>query len=223
VAGRGAVPLLAGEEVQVERRPAGGPLAALHRGELSRVCQGPDGRLRADADRPSALLPGSFNPLHEGHCELAAAASRLLGAPVAFELSITNADKPPLSLAEVHYRRGQFPWRAPLWLTNAPTFAAKAELFPGTTFVVGVDTAVRIVAPRFYGGSEAQMTAALERLRVLGCRFLVAGRAGPDGHFTCCEELELPPTCRDLFRGIPAEVFRRDISSTQLRTAAPPT
>ena len=51
------------------------------------------------------------------------------------------------------------------------TFAEKAQLFPGVVFVVGVDTAERIVQPRFYGDSEERMLQALEQIRQSGCRF----------------------------------------------------
>ena len=39
---------------------------------------------------------------------------------------------------EVRRRLAQCTWRAPLWLTRAPTFAEKALLFPGVVFVVGM-------------------------------------------------------------------------------------
>jgi hypothetical protein len=205
------------EEVQVECVPAAGPLAALFRGEAAAVLVESDGRLVAHAPRPAALLPGSFNPLHEAHVELAAVASRILKAPVAFELSVTNADKPPLTPAEVDYRVRQFAGRESTWLTQAPTFVAKATLFPGVTFIVGADTAARIVAPRFYQDDKALMTEALERIRGFGCRFLVGGRADENGQFATCESLGMPAEFGDLFTAIPESAFRRDVSSTQLR------
>jgi len=217
IAERMSVPLLPGEELHRESQPAGGFLDALLGGAWAAVCQEEDGRWRADAPPPQAVLPGSFNPLHEGHGELAQVAAKLLGCPVAFELSVTNADKPSLAIEEVDHRRRQFLWRAPLWLTNAPTFADKAALFPGATFVVGADTAVRIVSPRFYGGDVSKMSAALGRIRDLGCRFLVAGRVEAQGRFLGCEALALPAEWCDLFAGIPESAFRRDVSSTQLR------
>src|SRR5207253_2225903 len=83
---------------------------------------------------------------------------------------VVNADKPPLSEAEVRRRVAQLLWKAPAWLTRAPTFVEKARLFPGAVFVVGVDTAVRIVQPRFYGGSEEGMRTAMGEIRERGCR-----------------------------------------------------
>ena len=90
----------------------------------------------------------------------------------------------------------------------------------GNAFVVGADTAARIVEPRFYGGTEAGTAEALGRFRSQGCRFLVAGRARPDGAFADLSSLAIPEPWRDLFDGIPGEIFRVDLSSTELRADA---
>jgi hypothetical protein len=217
VAGRLALPLLPGEEVQVERLPATDSLSAFLRGEVPTVCVDVDGRLHPGAPPPAVLLPGAFNPMHEGHRGMRAAAARLAGGAAAYELSVTNVDKPDLSAEEVRRRAAQFTWHAPLCLTRAPTFVEKAALFPGAAFAVGADTAARIVSPRYYQDSDEQMTAALESIRRQGCRFLVAGRAGSDGRFLTLADIPTPPAHRDLFSAIPEDEFRLDLSSTQLR------
>src|SRR5439155_650556 len=123
----------------------------------------------------------SFNPLHAGHVELARIAEERLSGPVAFELAVLNADKPPLRAAEVRHRLAQFAWRQTVELTRAATFREKAHLLPGVTFVVGADTAERIVQPRYYGDRTADMLAALDEIARHGCRFLVAGRTDDQG------------------------------------------
>jgi nicotinamide mononucleotide (NMN) deamidase PncC len=221
VAERVPVPLLPGEEVQVETELARDPLTVFLRdNEALALRMDLDGRLRADAPRPKLLLPGAFNPLHEGHLTLAHVAGRLVGAEPAFELSVSNADKPSLAQEEVRRRMAQFTWRTPVWVTKLPTFEEKSKEFRGAVFVVGADTAARIVACRFYHDSDEQMRVALERVRANGCRFLVAGRVDASGRYLCCENLNLPEGVRDLFTGIPESAFRRDISSTHLRERA---
>ena len=134
-----------------------------------------------DADPPQALLPGSFNPLHQGHVELAAAAGAALGVPVAYELSVVNVDKPPLTVDEVQRRIQQFQGVGTVVLTGAETFYKKAQLFPGCGFVIGWDTATRLIQPRYYNDSESAMLTALAEMWASGCRFAVAGRTDDNG------------------------------------------
>jgi hypothetical protein len=192
-------------------------LALLFRGDTLFLRHDSDGRFHSDAPLPRALLCGSFNPLHDGHRGLAEVATRRLGCPVEFELGVLNADKSPLTVAETQRRLRQFVDVAPVWLTAAPTFAAKARLFPGATFVVGADTAERIIDPRFYGNGADLMLMALDEMRMAGCRFLVAGRVRRTGGFIAAEALELPLAVRDMFECISSSEFRYDLSSTQLR------
>jgi nicotinamide mononucleotide (NMN) deamidase PncC len=220
VAGRLRVPLLPGEEVIVETRTEGEALVRFLAGETAALLVERDGRMRPDAPKPALLLPGAFNPVHEGHLRLAEIASNIVGAAAAFDLSVLNADKPPLADEEVRRRLAQFVWRAPVWLTRAPTYTEKAELFPDCVFVIGADTAARIVHPRFYGDSEERMVEALARFRAANCRFLTAGRIDKEGRFVGVGDLALPAAYRDLFQGVPEAAFRMDLSSTALRAGS---
>ena len=105
-------------------------------------------------------------------------------------------------------------------MTRAPVFVEKARLFRGTIFVVGYDTAVRLVAKEYYGDSENRMIEALDALRACGCRFLVAGRLDEAGSFRSLEHVQMPASHRDLFDAIPEAEFRADLSSTNLRAAS---
>jgi len=215
------LPLLPGEQIQYDTIQATHPLARLLMGNLRSFCVQSDGRHIVDSTPPAVLMPGSFNPVHPGHWKLAEAASRRIGAATAFELSISNVDKPPLGADEIRRRLAAFEGRAEVWLTRAPTFAEKAELFPGVTFVIGSDTALRLVQTRYYGESKERMTAALESIRARSCRFLVAGRVDTEGRFVQLDQVEIPADYRDLFTPIPESEFRADLSSTNLRTVAP--
>ncbi len=169
-------------------------------------------------DQPAALLPGSFNPLHAGHLRLARYAAKHLGMPAAFELSIANVDKPDLDFDEVRRRVQPFCWQAPVWLTRAPRFVQKARRFPGAVFVVGADTALRVVSPRYYDNDEARMQQALADIRAQGCRFLVACRVDANGHCVSMRDAAVPAEFVALFEEIPPDRFRFDVSSTELRS-----
>jgi hypothetical protein len=145
-------------------------------GELDRVTAQPDGQIMLSAPPPLMLLPGSFNPMHAGHGLLARVAEEIRQQPLTFEISVTNVDKPPLVGATVRHRLTQFAWKWPVELTRAPTFVEKSRLFPRATFVIGADTAERLVAPKYYGDDEARMHAALEEIGSSGGSFMVAVR-----------------------------------------------
>ena len=205
------------ETLAIERNEHPDPVRLLLAGALDSVVVYADGTAVANGKVHGGVLPGSFNPLHSGHDRLAAVAAKILGDEVAFELSIVNVDKPSLEERAARSRLAQFPGRAVV-LTRAPVFHEKARVLPGCTFVIGLDTVVRVIDARYYGNDPARMTEALRAVRKLGCRFLVAGRADED-RFRTLADVAVPTEFRDLFEAIPEDDFRVDISSTQLRTA----
>lgn len=161
------------------------------------------------------LLCGSFNPLHSGHQRMKTAAEEILEQPVLYEMTLRNADKPPLDYLSLSARAGQFS-AGELLLTSVPTFGEKAELFPQSTFVIGWDTAIRVLDRRFY--PDGELESALENFAERECRFLVATRRS-QGKLQRLRDLEIPPMFRELFVEIPPELFEEDISSTAIRDA----
>lgn len=105
-------------------------------------------------------------------------------------------------------------------LTKEPLFIGKCRLLPGSCYVVGVDTAERILDPKYYGGPQG-LADMLQEMHTLGVRVAVAGRVSNPkegtGTFRSLADLHLPQESAALFTSIPESVFRSDLSSTILR------
>lgn len=210
---------LSSEEIPVVRRVLACPAWQRLLSGAERLA--PAGARHADDARVIAgrvVFPGAFHPRHDGHRAMAALARQLTGAPVEHEISVVNVDKPPIDFIEMERRAGQFSAVEPLWFTRTPTFVEKAAIFPGATFVVGVDTVVRIAEAKYYGGARAR-DEALAELAAAGCRFLVFGRYH-EGRFQSLQHLELPAALRRLCEEVAADAFRMDLSSTEIRRTA---
>ena len=205
------------ESPELESLDHGSPVARLLAGEVDTVLVNVDGTMSVDELVASPILPGSFSPLHFGHEGLAKVAEGELGAPVVFEISVVNVDKPPLEEKEIHARLAQFAGKFEVILTRAETFQKKSRLFKEIPFVIGWDTAVRLIDPRYYGNDHSTMCMALAELCANGSRFLVAGRADNSG-FKTLDDVMIPEGFGFLFSPIPETLFRLDVSSTELRT-----
>ncbi|MBI2505603.1 MAG: hypothetical protein HYW07_20515 [Candidatus Latescibacteria bacterium] len=215
----GETPLPGWASVVRRNCPVCPELEQLLGGEAEVLELGLEGGFSLDPVRRDRLLfPGSFNPLHQGHEGLARAAVARSGRPVALELAVENVDKPPLAYEEVLRRLEALRGRYPVVVTRAPIFAQKALLFPGCWFAVGVDTAFRLVDPKYYRGGQAEMEEGLAQMLALGCRFLVAGRLC-EGRYQTLEEVGVPAIWRPLLLDIPESAFRADVSSSALRAA----
>eukprot|EP00527_Entomoneis_sp_CCMP2396_P000027 CAMPEP_0198148506 /NCGR_PEP_ID=MMETSP1443-20131203/41667_1 /TAXON_ID=186043 /ORGANISM="Entomoneis sp., Strain CCMP2396" /LENGTH=498 /DNA_ID=CAMNT_0043813199 /DNA_START=344 /DNA_END=1840 /DNA_ORIENTATION=- len=194
----------------------------------------------------SLVFPGSFNPPHVGHVQLVKSAMEASKCDTAwFELSLTNAEKPPIQTDEVVNRLTQFlelreemPAHWGILLTNAPLFKQKVDLLyplqvsrtyneektevlPPLHFVIGTDTLVRILNPKYYDNSRDKM---LESLRLMPCRFVVGGRLeqknvnsskGPVYMSGEEDVAQLPEDLQSSFTLL--DGFRVDISSSEIR------
>lgn len=172
----------------------------------------------------AVMLAGSFRPLHRAHRALLETGLSIAGQELTpcFEISVRNVEKPEIATSDLEQRLQQFEQSDDIVvITRAATFLEKARLMPGTTFVIGYDTAVRLFDDRFYAGTNSLTPSldAMSELRDLGSRFIVGGRHDADGTFKTIRDMFIPPGFEALLIEIPEHQFSDPISSTQLRSS----
>lgn len=160
--------------------------------------------------------------------------------PVIFEMSISNADKPVMEQMEVIRRVNLFSSSSHLdmpddWavlLTASPLFTHKVALVnrmviqdyrhSRLVFVIGTDTLVRLLNPKYYDNNDSTMLAAIRDMKLKGVHFIVGGRLEQIQQskvfISGKEQVQsMPEDIQNMFTLLSEEEFRMDISSTEIR------
>jgi hypothetical protein len=171
---------------------------------------------REDGGGYRLYLPASLNPMHDGHRQLMALASRAHGKKGCYLVESDPPHKEAPSAAElllkvaaaradgyhIEFTRGE------------PLFIDKARARPRASFAIGVDTMIRMLQPQ-WGPDPVEM---LEEMAGLGVAFAVMPRRLHDGNVYRAADIQVPSGFQSLFVGLASDPV--DISSTKLRKGA---
>jgi hypothetical protein len=161
-----------------------------------------------------ALMPGGFNPPHEGHFGLRDQFEANEDKWVVFEVVDNPPHKVPLSVQEL-LKRAKMLRGWPVLFTHNNKYIDKARAFSHTPIIVGADALLRILDPKW----GKPINPLLDEFIALGTQFYVADRL-VDNKLTSLEDIlaTLPDdSARKLIVISHRLPGRWDISSTELR------
>jgi hypothetical protein len=165
----------------------------------------------------AAILSGSFNPIHYGHKKLLDYCSENFNKNKFYEISISNVDKPNINNKDLITRLEKFQNEEKIIITKSSKFSEKAFLFPNSYFVVGYDTALRILDESYLEINQS-LDDLFETIAKKGCKFIVAGRTDVTSpKFDNLNLNHIHDKYRKLFQIIEEKKFRADVSSTEKR------
>ena len=165
------------------------------------------------------VLPGAFNPIHDGHIEFIKSAAQKLGwdkSKIIFELSISNADK-GLVDKNVYKKRVEAinlkGYNA--MITKIPYFGDKNSYLTNGYFLLGADTFKRLLDKKYYENSYEFMIAKLSEFRKKNNKLIVASRYDSvSGKLLTLSDFPIPEILKDFVIELD---FRMDMSSTEIR------
>lgn len=130
------------------------------------------------------LMPGAFNPPHEGHYGAAMHVDSEHHLRTVFEITSDPPHKDSLSVQDMLKRAKMLQGHNRYISQGIPLYLQKARAFPGVGFVIGADAVVRLMDPKW----GVDINTMFREFRDLGAVMYVIGRE-IDGKFTTRDDI----------------------------------
>jgi len=131
-----------------------------------------------------ALMPGAYNPPHEGHFGIAEEVQYAFHKSVLFEVTAEPPHKNALTVQQLLQRAKLLQGRDRIFTQKEPFYIDKARAFPKMPLVLGADAMVRMLDPK-WGLDVKEM---LGSFYEMGTKLFIVGRE-VNGVFTTCENI----------------------------------
>lgn len=165
-----------------------------------------------------AIMPGAYNPPHEGHFGTAQNVMDQYGRTVTYEVTAEPPHKEALTVQELLKRAKLLQGHDRLFTRKEPLYLDKARRYPSIPIVLGADAMVRMLDPKW----GVDLMTLFKEFRKLETKLLIAGRTIGD-KFVTCDDIssdfrKADPHTWGYAQSVMLPIDGRfDISSTELR------
>lgn len=142
------------------------------------------GQRGTNFDGRFAIMPGAFNPPHEGHLGAAKASLEEYNYPAVFETTAEPPHKGALTVQELLQRAKMLHGYDRIFTRKLPYYLDKARAYPGKPLILGADAMVRMMDPK-WGLDPVDM---FKEFINLNTKLFVASRE-IDGKLVTCEDI----------------------------------
>ena len=131
-----------------------------------------------------ALMPGAYNPPHEGHFGIAEEVQYDLNKTVVFEVTAQPPHKEALTVQQLLQRAKLLQSYNRIFTQKEPLYLDKARAFPKMPLILGADAMVRMLDPKW----GLDIKDLLGSFYELGTKLFIVGRE-INGVFTTCDDI----------------------------------
>lgn len=193
------------------------------------------------------VFPGTFNPIHNGHIELAKIALIKLGwditkpnSLIVFDIGCYNADKGFKSIDEIKkiidqniiILKDSGITNFAFSVSSESLYSNKSYLYKNCYLLQGADTFERVLDTKYYENSEFKLISSLTEIYMNGCKFIIGGRLSYPSDPTILTSYKkfitassiinekgknIPIKILETYIQLSEEDFRIDLSSTEIK------